>query len=411
MTLELERLAEALPRVVETAQRERKRGTQRLARARAALEAAADVDAIAARVKEADTSWLLAVPLEPPATRHREPEPGPYTVLAVDGSHADLDRFAATACAIINLGGWRIRYGAEAEAEPLSKLALLAGDDLAFGDRDDASRTDFARGAPLGSLRTAEELRFLAEQAREALADTSNHPLVGLVDGNLVLWSLTANGSEVRRRILDDGILQALDDLRALTERLPLTFAGYISRPGSTEVVNMLRVQPGVCYRPEGQAVDCGRCEQRSADGARPCDSVAVTDTWLFERILRPGERSAAFRSVTKNHNAIQRTAYEPRGHEPAFCYLHTGDEVARLEFPAWLATQPDKLDLLHGAVLDQCRRNGGYPVALQEAHERAVLTTGDRMAFATLVERALEAEGIVAGMAGKQMSKRVRGL
>lgn len=416
MTLELERLAAALGRIGDAAETDRVRALERVANARSALRAADDITVTARRVLEARTSWLLAEPLEPPTTRHPRPAPRPYTVVAVDGSHAELDRFAATSCAIVNLGGWRITYSDAPAAEPLGDLRVLTGDDLAFendsaADRD-ASVVDLLRGAPLGALRQAEELRFIAEAAREALAERANHPAIGLVDGNLVLWSLAATSDAATRRILDDGALAALDVLREVAARAPFAFGGYVSHPGSTEVVNMLRVQAGVCYRTSAQRVECTRCEERADDGSRPCDTVATTDRRLFAALLAPGERSAAFRSITTNTNSVQVRHYQRRGHHPAFCYVAVGDdEIARLEFPDWLVDVPGALELLHAAVLDQCERGWGYPIALQEAHERAVLTAEDRRAFETLVEREIERRGLVGASAGKRMSKRVRAI
>ncbi len=45
------------------------------------------------------------------------------------------------------------------------------------------------------------------------------------------------------------------------------------------------------------------------------------------------------------------------------------------MEVPEWVARRKDLLDLTHALVLDQCRRGQGYPVALSEAHEQAVVT------------------------------------
>ncbi|HWO93463.1 MAG TPA: DNA double-strand break repair nuclease NurA [Dehalococcoidia bacterium] len=411
MTLPLERLAESLPRIRDEALFERTRAVERRANALSALRAASDVEAVTQRVEDAITSWLVAVPLEPPTTRHpRPPSPGVYTILAVDGSHAELDRFAATSCAVINLGGWRIQYGRNAQAELLRDLRVLTSQDLDCAERDDASRVEMLSGQPLGALRTVEELRFLEQAAAEALSEPDSHPVVGLLDGSLVLWSVSTRTQAARRRIIDEGVIPALNKLRQLAQLYPFAFCGYISHPGSTEVVNMLRVQPNVCYRPSNDRVECQRCEQRADDGSRPCDLVAINDRALFAALLAPGERSAAFRSVSKNKDSVQNQSYEPAGHAVAFCYVRVGvDEVARLEFPLWLAAQPGALDLLHAAVLDQCERGPGYPIALQEAHELAVLTGPDRMTIERLIEDALQASGVPTSVAGKRGSKRWR--
>ena len=53
----------------------------------------------------------------------------------------------------------------------------------------------------------------------------------------------------------------------------------------------------------------------------------------------------------------------------------------------------PDELlSLVHAGLVDQCRKGHGYPVAISEAHEQAVVTAGDREEFRVMVETALGA-------------------
>jgi hypothetical protein len=65
----------------------------------------------------------------------------------------------------------------------------------------------------------------------------------------------------------------------------------------------------------------------------------------------------------------------------------------------------------LHALLLDQCRRNMGYPLALMEAHEQAVITGPERQAFGRLMEAEVAAEGLAAGTSAKALSKRGRWL
>ena len=64
-----------------------------------------------------------------------------------------------------------------------------------------------------------------------------------------------------------------------------------------------------------------------------------------------------------------------------------------------------------HALIVDQCVKGQGYPVALMESHEQAVLTVGDRRSFTTLVERALEDRLLPASTSEKSLSKSVRWL
>jgi len=86
------------------------------------------------------------------------------------------------------------------------------------------------------------------------------------------------------------------------------------------------------------------------------------------------------------------------------FFYLKVGREIARVEFPAWVGDE--YLDLLHTIVCDQCRRGMGYPVALQRAHEQAVIHEGDRRQLEALIERMLTQQSVRLGRSAKAESK-----
>jgi GNAT superfamily N-acetyltransferase len=82
---------------------------------------------------------------------------------------------------------------------------------------------------------------------------------------------------------------------------------------------------------------------------------------------------------------------------------------VARVEIPKWVAENKEVVALVHALVLDQCRRGHGYPVALMEAHEKAVVTNADRTQFWGLVELCLAEERLDIRSSGKSRSKRLR--
>ena len=97
------------------------------------------------------------------------------------------------------------------------------------------------------------------------------------------------------------------------------------------------------------------------------------------------------------------------REHQVYFFYLRLEDEIARVEIPEWIAMRQDLLNLTHNIVLDQCKRGQGYPVALSEAHEKAVVTGADREQFWELVEESLIEERINSYTSTKNRSKRTR--
>jgi hypothetical protein len=64
------------------------------------------------------------------------------------------------------------------------------------------------------------------------------------------------------------------------------------------------------------------------------------------------------------------------------FFYLNLGKEIVRIEVPAWVADNSDYLDTVCKVTIDQALKGNGYPVALAEAHEQAVIKGDDRDFF-----------------------------
>ena len=124
-------------------------------------------------------------------------------------------------------------------------------------------------------------------------------------------------------------------------------------------------------------------------------------DRDMFQRLLSPGWRSAVYRT----NSSVSRESYGE--HQVSFFYLHGGEEIARVEVPQWVAEDEKLLALCHSLILDQCRRGQGYPVAISEAHEQAVITGSDRQLFKQIVAETLEREGLPAYTSEKERSKR----
>ena len=195
---------------------------------------------------------------------------------------------------------------------------------------------------------------------------------------------------------MNKGFLRHLEEIRKLNKDKRLALASYISFPRSTDVVNALRV--AICPH------DPADCDRYCPNKAKDCDVVAgVQDRELFFNILAPGERSALFisqSSIVQKHYGV---------HWVYFFYLRVDDEIARVEIPQWVAKDESLLNLAHALVLDQCRRGQGYPVALSEAHEQAVVTDADKENFWQLVESLLVEEHLPTPTSAKSFSKRTR--
>jgi hypothetical protein len=320
--------------------------------------------------------------------------PADFTVIATDGSHIEVDRHSSVRCYLINIGRVVLRYGSSPDAWLDSEASLFFGDDLTI--TDPAGRVELVEGALLGVKRAIEEIRSLSQMASESPNDAST---LALVDGSLVLWGLSPRDCEgyIKDELLNKQYLGAFDLMKQVSKGGSFALAGYISFPRSADVVNALRV--AICPH------DIADCERSCSGGRqRACDAIAgVQDSDLFDIALEPGQRSATFSSGSK---FVQNYYGEHRVH---FFYIKTEEEVARVEIPQWIAEHGDLVELVHALVLDQCRRGHGYPVALMEAHEKAVVTAADRGGFRLLLERALVGEGVEVKTSGKSRSKRLR--
>ena len=141
-------------------------------------------------------------------------------------------------------------------------------------------------------------------------------------------------------------------------------------------------------------------------EGSRPCDTVGgLLDRELFSAILPSGERSELFYSTS----SIVQEYYGP--HAVAFYYLNTGDELAKVEVPNWVAQDQNLLELSHTLILNQCKKGLGYPASIMEAHEQAVINVQDREMFRRMVEDTLANEGLPVYTSEKDRSKRLRWL
>lgn len=369
-----------------------------------ALSAVADfpVDSYGATREQAGERWNTPLVLEPPASRYAaEPPPPDFRVAATDGSHIEVDRHLAVRCFLINAGISVLTYGARPDADLFSMPRLYAGEDELVMREEGTNREQTIEGAVLGAKRAVEETAALAELVEALTPDT---PTLALMDGSLVMLGLVGHGYHdfVLRELIEDGFVAALERLRLTAKGRPLAVASYISLPGHAELVSALRTM--TCAY--GDAEEERRCGIRGP-GASPCDVCVggVLDREIFARLLEPGERSAVFSTssrVVDNHY---------KGTGVSFFYVNVGEEIGRVEVPSWIADDEATLGMAHSLVVDQCRRGRGYPVALMEAHEQAVIGTADRRYFVQLVEQALHQQGTPVYTSEKARSKRLRWL
>ena len=399
MSLDLTKVAEQVGSMVARLKAGGEERQERLQNALAVLQdKSLDLERLSKKIEASRTTWLVAGLVDGLSPHYKAPPlPPEFSVLATDGSNIDVDRHKSTRCYLINIGSVVLRYGAKPEALLDSFPSLYFGDeDLVIAPGGAKGREQVIEGALLGIKRGVDECR---ELARLAAGLPDNSPALALLDGSLILWGLSGKvyPDFVIEALLNKGFLRCLDEMRKLNKDRRLALASYISFPRSTDVVNALRI--ALCPH---EVIDTDRlCKECTS---RDCDKVdGVRDRDLFSNILALGERSALFTS----QSSIVEKHYG--GHRVYFFYIRVDDEIARVEIPQWAARDEDLLNLTHALVLDQCRRGQGYPVALSEAHEQAVVTGADREYFWQLVESSLVDEKLPSLISAKSQSKRTR--
>ncbi|MDO8687153.1 MAG: DNA double-strand break repair nuclease NurA [Dehalococcoidales bacterium] len=397
MSLDLTRVAAQVGGMVARLKADSRERQQRLQQALDTLHSQTDtLEHLSKKIAASKTTWLVAGLVDGLDRHYKAPPlPADFTVLASDGSQIEVDRHRSTRCYLINISGVVLRYGAHPDAVLDNVPCLYAGDaDLVIMAPGGKSREQPVEGALLGIKRGVAECQRLAELAAELPAGSSS---LGLLDGSLILWGLEAYPDFVGELLLEKGFLNYLEDMRKINKDKKLALASYISFPRSSDVVNALRLAlcPNDPLDTDRHCPDCA---------TRDCYAVAgVRDRDIFAHLLDQGERSALFIS----QSSVVRKHYGE--HQVYFFYLRVDDEIARVEIPQWVARDENRLNLAHSLILDQCRRGQGYPVALSEAHEQAVVTMADRENFWALVEESLAGEKMPTPTSGKSQSKKTR--
>jgi len=387
--LDLSRLRDQLDSFEEYEAEVRDRRTEQQRRARAALRACGEQwTDVQAAVEAAEPRRLVAALREAPTTTTPAPErPTPITVVATDGSQIYPDRHVDPMFFLLNVSQVGFQYGTREEPLVDAEPRLRFQDDL-------SAHVDEALGSMttelVSALRDEMELERLLDAARTAQVD--ERPLVALADGTLIRWMIRGMNNEA----VEEQLIARYTEYLQAFQRDGLPLASYVSMPATTEVVNLLRFVVGEleALPPEDVAV---------TPDAPPLDGLL--DRHVFDVVLNPGERSATFGSTSH----IQRSY--PKGSEVHYFYLKVPSragpgEMSRVEVPKWVAEDERLLDRIHATVLRECEKGEGYPLALSEAHERAVIRASEREAFFRLMERRLRRAGLSPTDSRKRRSK-----
>ncbi|MGD9028925.1 MAG: DNA double-strand break repair nuclease NurA [Anaerolineae bacterium] len=325
--------------------------------------------------------YQAAIPTDEPLDAvHPLPSmPALFTVVAADGSQIQPDRHGAALYTLINIGSLVYRHGSGAVPEARSEAILGYTEDDLYED-----------GAPVaGNLldvrRDLAELRRLAD----VCDDERSIPTVALVDGSIVLWVLRDRPHGARSAKVT-AYLNELERIR----RSGGIVGGFISRPGYSEVTRLLTL------------LSFDGDTKRASEQPNPLEHLP--DRAVFA-MLPPGARSALFASPKE----VNQEAYARQGQEVRFLYLNVAKEeeeavIARVEVPAWVAGSPDKLKMIHGAIVAQARITGEYPYALARADELAYISVRERAALEEMLVTELLRAGVRSAPSPKAAYKRL---
>lgn len=301
-----------------------------------------------------------------------------YHVASVDGSQIYPDRHMGISCYLINTGTVVFHYD-----DRQNKVRFSSTPEIFTGLEDDMQlelSTELVNGKRQDlELRGGVSLGFALQK------ELGTDPFLLLFDGSLIFWHLEAKDMLYKELFFSRYVasLMALYTKRILT-------ASYISKPKSRELINIIRA-----YR-------CGFDEANENADAGP---VRFSDGSIVRTFLQEGQRTIVF----KNHAKI--SGEYPDAVHPHFFYLHVGQEVGRVEIPAWVARDEQLVDQVAAMILDQSKKGYGYPVALAEAHEQAVVKGADREFFYQLLARMGMQRNVPSGMSLKLAKKRGMGI
>ncbi len=337
-----------------------------------------------------------ATPIEPLNTCIDLPVPPKiHTVIATDGSQISPSHHEIAYCYLLNMGRVVLHYGQNRYPLLDSLPEIFYRTEDLYLSRQWGIRTE----EWMSFRRTVSEATVLAElacsvkegQGGQGDKETQEVPTLAMVDGSLIYWFLEQLPLDARAHILPP-ILEAWRKLR----EAQIPFMGYVSASRNVEGMNFLRLLACPHTVPDCASFCPNQLEKVPCKVFEP-----LRDTTLLSTQLKPGQRGCLWRS-----NVRILELYEDQ--QIYFCYVHVGTEIARIEVPSWVVENTAMLDSALGLMLGQVQKGYGYPVAIAEAHNQAVVRGGDKARFFALLERQMIKAGIKnVGTSYKEARKR----
>lgn len=365
MPIDYQQIYEKIQEIGKGARERKKTLEERRAKARELLAAySSALDALRTKVDSAkaiDPNIRCAYPLDETLASSYPPPDSiiQATLIAADGSQINPDRHAAIQFSLVNVGGIIMKLQSGEAPTISTESELLYGDDL------------LPNGIPLSDGMVALK-RDVAERTKlDDLSKGIKGQVVTFTDGPIELWG--AKGEDTQSYF--DYVEKYKGVLSRLQERDVIT-AGYVDKPSADLVVRLLEI---------------ASADNEQLQKLREFHPLrGVSDRWLYGEkenpLLPPGHRSAVFQIQSNSEKSYKGVL------SIHFFYLNVGTEghpwPVRVEVPRWVVDDKNKLNLLHGVLVEQCRMMGSrpYPYLLHRAHETAVVKNEEKQQIEQLL-------------------------
>jgi hypothetical protein len=330
---------------------------------------------LCAAVMRSKVTVPLPEPIDPLHTAFLvERQAHPYKIISTDGSQIYPDRHQGINCYVLNIGIAEFSYGLETSG------ANLFSEPLVHMHSDESHNATEIIDCQRTELEFKRGFESIEKKVREV-----SQPTLYLSDGSLICWDLEHIDIDIKQEY-STRLFTLFDQFY----QNKILIAGYISLPGSKELMQLVRA---------------GVTHTRVETDNQELDFTLITDGLLLNTLLPLNYRTGIFASKSSI------TTLYPPHLKPHFFYMHVPEEIVRIEIPAWIAQDKAAITSIAQIVLDQAYKGSGYPVVLAEAHEQAVVTHHDREIFFQLIQKITAGQHKPLRISQKSYKKRIVGV
>ncbi|NBQ17063.1 DNA double-strand break repair nuclease NurA [bacterium] len=291
--------------------------------------------------------------------------PNQYGVLAIDGSQIYPDKHQGTNAFLINTGTAALWYGipshGNSKENDTVKRTYFNTTPYFFAEEQSGQETDTPNNTDVVNAKREElELRVGFDHFMMLKEWHPTLPLVLLLDGSLLFWHLESKEPRLKDYFFKKycALLQ-----KYYQEQIPL--CSYLSLPKGKDIIHLLYAH----LSNYGHTIENIK------------QIKSLNDAHIIGSFLPEDNYSTIFEC--RSSLALE----YPKELQPHFIFINTVHELVRIEMPAYVVHNKDLFDVCCSVVLDQIHKGNGYPVALAEAHEQAVITGSDRDFFYQILE------------------------